>query len=130
MLNLRFYTLTPCRLVDTRGTAGVPYGGPSVPPGGERIFTATGRCGIPTTAKAISINAAVVVAGASGNLSFYPGDLGPPNASNINFTPGQTRANNAVVKLAGSGSGTFAVSQFTVPAANVNVIVDVNGYFQ
>ncbi len=128
VLNLSFHTLTPCRLVDTRGTAGVPYGDPSVPPGGERIFTATTRCGIPTTAKALSVNAAVVVAGASGNLSLYPGDLGAPNASNLNFTPGQTRANNAVVKL--SGSGAFAVSQFTIPAANVNVIIDVNGYFQ
>jgi hypothetical protein len=128
VLNLNFHTLTPCRLVDTRGTAGVPYGGPAVPPGGERIFGAIGHCGIPPGAKALSINAAVVVAGASGNLSFYPGDLGPPNASNLNFTPGQTRANNAVVKL--SSSGAFAVSQFTIPAASVNVIVDVNGYFQ
>jgi hypothetical protein len=127
VLNLSFHTLSPCRLFDTRDPGG-PYGGPAVPPSGERIFKATGRCGIPDTAKAVSINAAVVVAGASGNLSFYPGDLAPPSASNLNFAPGQTRANNAVVKL--SGSGTFGVFQFTVPAASVNVIVDVNGYFQ
>ena len=130
VVDLSFYTLTPCRLVDTRGAAGVPYGGPSLAPGGERIFTAIGRCGIPATAKALSINAAVVVAGAPGNVAFYPGDVSAPNVSNLNFGPGQTRANNAVVKLAGSGSGTFAVRQFTSPAANVNVIVDVNGYFQ
>jgi hypothetical protein len=130
VLNLHFYTLSPCRLVDTRGTAGVPYGGPAVPPGGERIFQAINHCGIPPTAKAISINAAVVVAPGPGNLTFYPGDLSSPAASNLNFTAGQTRANSVVVKLAGSGSGTFAVHQFTLPAGNTHVIVDVNGYFQ
>jgi hypothetical protein len=128
VLNLHFYTLTPCRLVDTRGTAGVPYGGPAVPPSGERIFTAVGHCGIPATAKALSINAAVVVAPGPGNLTFYPGDLSAPAASNLNFTGGQTRANSVVVKLA--GSGTFAVHQFTLPPGNTHVIVDVNGYFQ
>jgi hypothetical protein len=129
VLNLRFYTLSPCRLLDTRNTAG-PYGGPAIGPSQERIFKATGRCGIPDTAKAISINAAVVLAPGPGNLTFFPGDLSAPNASNINFTGGQTRANNAVVKLAGSGSGTFAVRQFTNPAGNTQVIVDVNGYFE
>ena len=34
------------------------------------------------------------------------------------------------MKLAGSGSGTFAIHQFTSPAGNTQVIVDVNGYFQ
>jgi hypothetical protein len=129
VLNLHFYTLSPCRLVDTRNAAG-PYGGPALPPGGERIFTAIGHCGIPATAKAISINATVVTAPSPGNLAFYPGDLSAPNASNINFTNGQTRANNAVVKLAGSGSGSFAVRQATSPAGSTHVLVDVNGYFQ
>jgi hypothetical protein len=129
VLNLRFYTLSPCRLLDTRNAAG-PYGGPAIPPSGERIFKATGQCGIPDTAKALSINAAVVLAPGPGNLTFYPGDLSAPAASNINFTAGQTRANNVVVKLAGSGSGTFAIHQFTLPAGSTHVIVDVNGYFQ
>ena len=129
VLNLRFFTLTPCRLLDTRNAAG-PYGGPAIAPSQERVFKATGRCGIPDTAKAVSINAAVVLAPGPGNLTFYPGDLSAPTASNINFTAGQTRANSAVVKLAGSGSGTFAVRQFTNPAGNTHVIVDVNGYFE
>jgi hypothetical protein len=129
VLNLRFYTVTPCRLVDTRNAPG-PFGGPAIAPSRERIFQATGQCGIPATAKAISINAAVVVAPGPGNFTFYPGDLSAPAASNLNFTGGQTRANSAVVKLAGSGSGTFAVRQFTSPAGNTHLVVDVNGYFQ
>jgi hypothetical protein len=128
-LNLRFYTLAPCRLVDTR-SGGAPYGGPALPANTERLVPVFGRCGIPATAKAISVNAAIVLAGASGNLSLYPGDLGPPASSSMNFGPGQTRANNAVVKVAGSGAGTLALRQFTSPSASVHVIIDVNGYFQ
>ena len=69
--------LSPCRLLDTRNAAG-PYGGPAIPPSGERIFKAIGQCGIPATAKAISVNAAVVLAPGPGNLTFYPGDLSAP----------------------------------------------------
>jgi hypothetical protein len=95
-----------------------------------REVAVIGRCGIPPTAKALSINATVVLAPAAGNLTFYPGDLGPPASSSMNFGPGQTRANSAVVKIAGSGAGTLALRQFTVPAASIHVIVDVNGYFE
>jgi hypothetical protein len=46
----------------------------------------------------------------------------------INFYPGQTRANNAVVQV---GGGTLAgiVVQNDSPAP-VHFILDVNGYFQ
>jgi hypothetical protein len=128
-LNLRLHTLTPCRVLDTR-SGGAPFGGPALAANTERLVPVLGRCNIPTTAKAISVNVTVVLAGASGNLSLYPGDLGPPPSSTLNFGPGQTRANNAVVKLAGSGAGTFALRQFTSPSASVHVLVDVNGYFQ
>jgi hypothetical protein len=128
-LDLRFYTLSPCRLVDTRGTAGVPYGGPALPSGVDRIFAAHTKCSIPATARAISINAAVVNAPGPGNLRFFPGDASAPTSSNANFTAGQTRANNAVVKLGGVG-GTFAVRQENTTGGATHVIVDVNGYFQ
>jgi hypothetical protein len=72
----------------------------------------------------------VVGASGPGNLVFYPGDASAPNSSNINFTIGQTRANNAVVRLAGSGSGSFGVRLATPAAGTTHVIVDVNGYFQ
>jgi hypothetical protein len=129
VFNLRFYTLSPCRLLDTRNAAG-PYGGPAIPPNAERIFNAFNRCGVPPTAKAISINATVVGPPGAGNFAFYPGDTSAPGASNINFTAGQTRANTAVVKLDGFGNGTFAVRQATGSGGSAHVVVDVNGYFQ
>jgi hypothetical protein len=122
-----FYTLAPCRLLDTRLAAG-PYGGPAVPPGGERVVTAVGRCEIPAAAKAVSANVTAVSPAAAGNLSVYPGDATAPNASTLNFVAGLTRANNAIIRMASSGSGTFALRNAST--ANVHLVIDVNGYFE
>jgi hypothetical protein len=122
-----FFTLTPCRLLDTRLGSG-PWGGPAVPAGGERVVTAAGRCEIPAGAKAVSLNATAVAPAAAGNLRFFPGDGTAPNASTLNFTAGQTRANDAVVMLASSGSGTIALKSSSTAA--VHVVIDVNGYFE
>jgi hypothetical protein len=122
-----FHTLAPCRLLDTRLAAG-PYGGPAVPPGADRVVTAVGRCGIPAGAKAVSLNVAAVAPPAAGNLRFFPGDGTAPGASALNFNAGQTRANNAVVMMASSGSGTFGFRNSST--ANVHVVIDVNGYFE
>jgi hypothetical protein len=65
---------------------------------------------------------------AQGNLIVYAGDAAsPPATSTINFPPGVTRANNAVVRLAASG-GTINVKNGSVGA--VDLVLDVNGYFQ
>jgi hypothetical protein len=129
-----FYTLTPCRLLDTRLAANQlppgPYGGPSLPPmPSERSFVVTGRCGIPPAAKALALNVTVVSPPAIGDLRLFPSDSPVPATSVINFMPGQTRANNAVVALASSGTGTFTLRNDT-PGLSVDVVVDVNGYFQ
>ena len=124
---LDYYTLTPCRLADTRDAPGA-YGGPAVFPG-QRIFVATGRCGIPSTAKALAINLTVVNPPASGHLRLFPGNANPPSASSsISFTAGVVRANNAVIMLATSGSGALGV--FNAASLPVHIVVDVFGYFQ
>jgi hypothetical protein len=122
-----FYSLAPCRLLDTRLAAG-PYGAPAVPAGSERVVVAAGRCGITASAKAVSLNVTAVTPAAAGNLRFFPGDGTAPNASALNFAAGRTRANNAIVMLASSGSGTFAVRNSAT--ASVDVVIDVNGYFE
>ncbi len=123
-----FYTLTPCRLVDTRNAAG-PSGGPALVAGAVRIFPATGGvCGVSSTAIAVSVNLTVTQPAVQGHLTLYPGDAaGPPFVSNLNFTPGVTRANNAVVLLATNG-GTISVKNGS--AGSVHLVLDVNGYFE
>jgi hypothetical protein len=139
-----FHTVTPCRLLDTREPPG-PRGAPPLAPPWTaaqrpgpppapvtpipRVVRAAGECGISPTARAISVNLTVVGAPAPGHLTVFPGDAVAGNTSVINFGPGQTRANNAVVPLAASGSGTFGL-QAVVAGGQIQVIVDVNGWFE
>jgi hypothetical protein len=128
-----FHTLSPCRLLDTRLPSSQlppgPYGGPAVPPGSDRILVAAGRCGIPSTAKALSLNITAVNPPALGHLRLFPGDSSPSVTSALNFPAGRTRGNNAVVMLASSGTGSFGIRNGT-PAQAVHVVVDVSGYFE
>ncbi|HTO88142.1 MAG TPA: hypothetical protein VMR54_11540 [Thermoanaerobaculia bacterium] len=126
--NLAFYTLVPCRLLDTRRSPGA-YGAPAVPPGLPRVVVASGQCGVPPTAKAVSVNVTVVGAPQSGDLRLFPGNAAGSSASALNFSAGQTRANNLILMLASSGTGTFAI-QNDAATASVHVVVDVGGYFQ
>lgn len=124
----RLYAVTPCRIVDTRNAMG-PLGGPALSGGGaERTFTATGTCGVPASARTMSVNITVTQPAAAGNLSLFPGNGTPTGTSSINFAAGQTRANNAMLALATDGTGSFAVQNNS--AGTVHFILDVNGYFQ
>jgi hypothetical protein len=122
-----FYTLTPCRILDTRNPSG-PLGGPALVANGTRTFAVTGTCGIPADAVAISVNATVVAGAAAGMFAFFPGNAFPLGTSNLNFTAGRVRANNAILELSTEGAGTIgALNASTV--AN-HLILDVNGYFR
>jgi hypothetical protein len=123
---LDFFTVTPCRLVDTRNPAG-PAGGPALLPSAQRAFVLTGSCGVPAGAKAVSLNLAITQPAAVGDLRVFAADLSTvPLASAINFAPGQTRANNLIVVLDGSG----AIKVQNDAPGTVHLILDVNGYLQ
>jgi Calx-beta domain/Divergent InlB B-repeat domain len=118
---VHFYTLAPCRAVDTR--AGQALDGRT---GG--IFSLGGLCGVPPTAKAASVNVTVTQPTTPGNLRLYAAGSPLPPTSVINFVKGQTRANNAIVALGPSAE--VAIYDDQPAGATVHVIVDVNGYFQ
>lgn len=120
---LSFYTVTPCRAIDTRSSAPLAS---QIP----RTFPVGGICGIPASAKAVSANVTVTQPSGQGHVSLWPGDLQQPMVSSINFAAGQTRANNVLLRLATSGSGSVAANAFVLGNGNVQLIVDVNGYFQ
>jgi hypothetical protein len=87
----------------------------------------TGYCGIPATAKAVSLNVTVVSPTAGGHLRLYASGAARPGTSSINYTANQTRANNAVVSLGADGALMVYVSQ---PSGTTHIVIDVNGYFQ
>jgi len=115
-----FYTVKPCRILDTR----TPSGAPAVSAGGTRVVS-TLPCGVSPTARAVSLNVTVTQPSVSGHLTLYPRDGLLPLASTINFRAGQTRANNALAPLAGGGLTIYSGQ----PSGTVHVILDVNGYF-
>ena len=120
-----FYTLAPCRVLDTRDL-GAPLGGPSLATSSKVTYTLTDLCGIPAGAKAVSVNVTVVAPAAPGFVRFFPGDTAPTVTSTINFLPAQVRANNAILPL--SEAGTLSAENGS--AAPVDIVLDVNGYFR
>jgi hypothetical protein len=123
----QFHGLTPCRLIDTRNPTGA-LGGPALSAWSVRAFSLAGACGVPGTARALSTNVTVVQGGAPGSLRIYAaGEAFPPSTA-ITFAAGRTRANNAMLKLSTDGTGTIQV--YDESAANIHVIIDVNGYFE
>ncbi len=126
LVGLDFFSLPPCRVVDTRG--GAPIGGPVMQGQETRAFTVAGNCGIPLTAKAVSINLTVTAATVGGNVRLFPAGQPVPTASTINYVAGQNRANNAVIPLDATGALAAFVAQ---PAGTtVHLVIDVNGYFE
>ena len=117
-----FYTLAPCRLVDTRGAQA-----PALAAHERRVWKITGRCGLPATAKAVALNVTVAGPTAQGHIRLAPGN-GLSESSSLNFNPGLTRANNAVAMLATDGTGGVAATNGS--NGTVHLILDVSGYFE
>jgi hypothetical protein len=122
---LNFYTLSPCRLVDTRNATGI-FGGPTMGAGTMRAFPLSqGSCGLPgaPNAQAYSLNITVVPQGDLGYLSIWPTGEAQPVVSTLNADNGQVVANAAIVPAGGSGSIDVYVTNTT------DVVIDTNGYF-
>ena len=123
---LDFHALTPCRLLDTRLPDG-PYGGPALAALASRTFVAAGQCGVPSGAKALSINLTVTGGTASGDVLVFQNGITPPATPAVLYTTGQTRANNGLLALGAAGDFVVKSEQAT---GTVHVLVDVNGYFR
>jgi len=119
--------VAPCRAVDTRSVTG-PTGGSPLPPSSTQSLTVASPCGVPSSARAVSINLTVVSPTAPGFVTIYPGNGLPGLTSAINFTAGATRANSAVAPLSTDVTGKIGVLNGS--AGTVHVIVDVTGYFE
>jgi hypothetical protein len=131
----QFYSVTPCRIADTRNPPGVT-GGPALSHGAVRNFPIHNQCGVPggpTGAKAAVLNVTIVGPSNFGHLTIWPYNTAVPLVSTINFSAGEAAlANGAIVPLTNDASFNVSVS----PAiggglpGNVHLIIDVTGYFQ
>ncbi len=119
----RFFTVTPCRLIDTRLAAG-EFGGPVLASGATRGFRLPlASCGLPAGAAAFSLNATVVPTVTLGFLTLFPTGTQQPFVSTLNAPDDTIVANAALVPAGTAGSVTTFVNNQT------HLIMDTNGYF-
>jgi hypothetical protein len=69
-------------------------------------------------------------AGQGGNLRVYPAGQPVPLASVLNFAPGRTRANNAIVALGTAGQASVRCDMPPGSTASTHFVLDVVGYFR
>lgn len=125
---LKFFSVTPCRVLDTRKPDG-PLGGPVLLANEKRVFgPVTGACGIPASAVALAVNVTVTSPAASGSLRVYSGNLIPTSFNSVAFAVGRTRACISTLRIATNGAGTIGIANDS--AGTVHAILDVSGYFQ
>ena len=121
---------SPSRIVDTRPSYTTIDGqmqqiGP-LAGGGTLRVPILGRAGIPNSGVgAVVLNVTAVDSTSSGHLTAFPTGESVPNASNLNFTPGQTVPNMVIVKVGSDGSISL---QNGATTGGTNVVVDVSGW--
>ena len=123
---LSFVPTGPCRVVDTRGAAGI-FGGPFLAANTIRDFPLTldPACAIPNTAQAYALNVTVVPHGALGYITLWPTGQTRPTVSTLNSNDGRVKAVAAIVPAGASADKPISV--FTTN--NTDLVLDVVGYF-
>ena len=121
-----FSTLTPARLLDSRGpnstVDGLGSGGGPMVAGSVTEVQVAGRGGVPVGAAAAVLNVTAVGPEADGFATVFPCGQSVPTASNLNYRLGVDIANAVIVQLDAGGKAciyTFAVT---------HLLADVNGY--
>jgi hypothetical protein len=123
----QYYPLTPCRVVDTRNANGV-NGGPAFDAGGQRDFAVRGNCGVPVTARAITMNIVIVTPAYGGYLTAWASGVARPVASTLNFAATDSAlANGAII---GVSTNAQDLSVYNGSNGTAHAVIDVTGYFQ
>jgi hypothetical protein len=116
--------MVPVRIADTRLGEPVAFPTPKarLTAGQTLQIPVAGTNGIPGTAAGVSLNVTAVNPAAPGFLTVYPCGNPRPNASNLNYTPGDIIP-NAVLTSLGTG-GTVCIYTH----ATTDIITDLNGW--
>ena len=115
-------SLSPTRLMDTRSGLGGTRG--PVKAGATTGLVVSGRGGVPASGvAAVVVNVTVTETAGSGYVTAWPSGVSRPLASNLNFVPGLTVANQAIVKVGAAGS----INVYS--SVSTHLVVDVVGYY-
>ncbi len=135
--------VTPYRIADTRcsqnprpyfcSSENLPSANQSLsaPPMGSSITvqvtgTGSGSNSVPSNAQSVIVTVTAIASTTSqrGYLTVYPTGTNPPTTSSLNYTP-DAIIPNLVTATLGSGGAINILSS----SANVNIVVDVEGYY-
>ncbi|MBS1828438.1 MAG: BACON domain-containing protein [Acidobacteria bacterium] len=127
---LRFVSMTPCRLVETRadynyeGRTGT-FGPPFFNAGETRTFVPQNSsiCTVPAAAKAFVLNVTLAPKGNVDFVTVYPAGEARPDYWTVRSPDGLIVANSAIVR-AGTGGGLSMYSSHST-----DIIIDISGYF-
>ncbi len=125
-----FVAFSPARLLDTRAGAatvdGLFLGSGQVGPAAVLNLPVLGRGGVPASGVgSVAVNVTSTQPCASSSyVTVYPAGAARPNASNLNFSAGQTIANMVIVPVGSDGK----ISLYN-NAGQTHLLVDVLGWF-
>jgi hypothetical protein len=127
---LRFVSLPPCRIMETRpeynfqGRTGA-FGPPFMLAGETRTLTVPNSsvCSIPATAKTYVLNVTLIPRGPVDFVTIWPGGETRPSFWTVRSPDAQIVANGALVKPGPGGTIQVYASH------NTDVIIDISGYF-
>jgi hypothetical protein len=109
------YTVTPCRVLDTRKVAGAFTGELTVK-------VNTSACAPPTTAQAYVFNATVVPTGDLGYLTLWPDEEAQPVVSTLNAEDGAITSNMAIAPNLDGETDAYA-------SGTTQLVLDISAYF-
>jgi hypothetical protein len=112
---LSLYTVTPCRVLDSRNGSGAFDGVLAVP-------VQTSSCAPPATAQAYILNATVVPAPTLSYLTLWPAGASQPDVSTLNAGDGAITSNMAIVPTTNGAIDAFSTE-------STNLLLDLSGYF-
>jgi hypothetical protein len=112
---LSLFTLTPCRVLDTRSNGGQFSGTLAV-------NALVSKCGLPSLAQAIVANATVVPPASMGYLTLWPNGQAQPVVSTLNAYDGALTSNLAVVPTSNGFVNAYASDP-------TQLLLDLFGYF-
>jgi len=119
-----YVPMAPTRILDTRNAIGLSG---KLNAGATDKLAVAGKNGIPVGVTAVVLNITVTNTGGNGFITSYPDGTAVPNASNVNFTKGETVPNLAVVPVGADGSVDF--TNGGTQTGPTDLIADVSGYF-
>ena len=121
----QYHTLDPARILDSRVPKGLT--GP-IPGNSPQTLQVSGNGGVAAGAVAVTANLTVTQQSNAGFVSVGPTINASTVFSNLNFPTGDDRANGVTVPLTNDGKVQLVYG--TPGVGNIQLILDVNGYFQ